>query len=178
MIHNRKTVFETKWFSVEAKKTDLDDEPFYSLKLPDYVAVVPWTSSGEIVCVRQYRPAVEREVLELPSGLVDPGDTHRGAAERELQEETGYSAVNWSAFGPLFSDTGRLQNQMWCFAAYDVERLPNWQPEPGVEVVLLDSRELRVAIRDGRFRHALHLAALAIVCDLRMLIVNAWKTDI
>ncbi|MFV3037892.1 NUDIX hydrolase, partial [Klebsiella pneumoniae] len=74
------------------KKTDLDDEPFYSLKIPDYVTVIAWTREDRIVLVRQYRPAIERETLELPSGLVDTSDPPDVCAARELEEETGYRA--------------------------------------------------------------------------------------
>lgn len=162
MIRDRKTVFETPWFSVEAKQTDLDAQPFYSLKVPDYVAVVAWTADHRIVLVRQYRPAVEQETLELPSGLVDSGEPPDVCAARELEEETGYRAASLKHLGTLYSDTGRLQNRIWCYLARDVQPVAQWKAEAGIAVELLDRSALAAAMAAGRFNHALHVAALAL----------------
>jgi ADP-ribose pyrophosphatase len=165
VIRDRKTVFETRWFSVEAKKTDLDDEPFYSLKVPDYVAVIAWTSDERIVLVRQYRPAIEQETLELPSGLVDSGEPPDVCAARELEEETGYRAKSLKHLGTLYSDTGRLQNRIWCYLANSIKTIPDWRAEAGISVELLDRAALGAAIRNGQFNHALHVAALALSAE-------------
>src|SRR5687767_5099472 len=113
MINKREIAFATRWFEVEAKYTDADPQPFYSLKLPDYVTIIASTTSGDIVLVRQYRPAVEAVTLELPSGLVDGKDGPEATARRELEEETGYRAAEMVHLGTLYSDTGRLQNRLW-----------------------------------------------------------------
>jgi ADP-ribose pyrophosphatase len=58
--------------------------------------IVPVLPDGRILMVRQYRPAIDRETLELPAGAVDPGDaTTEDTARRELREETGYTAGKW-----------------------------------------------------------------------------------
>jgi hypothetical protein len=89
------TVFRTPWFELVARKegaaSDASD-PYYYLVLPDYVAVVATTVSGDFVLVRQFRPALDRLTLEVPSGQVDPGETPEQGARRELMEETGYLA--------------------------------------------------------------------------------------
>ena len=152
--------FETPWFSVVAKTLREDEDPWYSLRLPDYAAVVATTVEGRAVLVRQYRPAVETVTLELPSGLVDPGESPVEAARRELREETGYDAPSVELLGPLLPDTGRLGNRIWCCVAAGVRRLPDWIPEAGVEVVEMAVADLPAAVADGRFDHALHVAAL------------------
>jgi ADP-ribose pyrophosphatase len=136
------------------------EDPFYSLRLPDYAATVAVTDDDRFVLVRQYRPAVEKETLELPSGLVDAGEDPAVAARRELFEETGYDAPSMEALGPLLPDTGRLGNRIWCFYAAGVRRTGPWQPEDGIEVELLDVDALTKALRESRFDHALHVAAL------------------
>lgn len=161
MITKREIAFATRWFQVEAKHTDADPEPFYSLKLPDYVTVIAYTAQGDIVLVQQYRPAVEAVTLELPSGLVDGRDAAEATARRELEEETGYKAGEMVHLGTLYSDTGRLQNRLWCYLAKNVRPIQGWKTEePGIEIVLVSPADLAKAQLDGRFTHALHLAAL------------------
>jgi len=136
-----------------------EEAPYYSLKLPDYTSLIALTDDRRILLVRQYRPAVERYTLELPSGLVDPGESAAEAARRELLEETGYEAGEVEVLGRLFPDTGRLANQIWsCFAAG--VRWVGRAPEAGIEVVTYSLAELWRATEDGHFDHALHVAIL------------------
>ncbi len=60
---------------------------------PGAVAVVAVTEGGSVVLVHQYRPAVDRWVLEVPAGTCDvPGEPNDVTAHRELAEEVGYAA--------------------------------------------------------------------------------------
>ncbi len=67
------------------------------------VVVVAVTPSGSVVLERQFRPPMGRDVIELPAGLVDPGESMEVAAKRELIEETGWSAgkIEFLAEGPI-----------------------------------------------------------------------------
>jgi ADP-ribose diphosphatase len=152
--------FATPWFQVVGKTMREGEDAWYSLRLPDYAATVALTPDGCVVLVRQYRPAVEKETLELPSGLVDEGETPETAARRELLEETGYEAAEVELLGPLLPDTGRLGNRIWCCAARGLRRAENWTAEPGIEVVLATPAGLKEAIASGGFDHALHVAAV------------------
>jgi 8-oxo-dGTP pyrophosphatase MutT (NUDIX family) len=69
------------------------------------VGIVPLTDDGAVILIRQFRPPVNRYVIELPAGLCDPGETLEEAARRELTEETGYSAGTLTPLteGPLSS---------------------------------------------------------------------------
>ena len=91
--------FATPWFQILAKTMREGEPPYYSLKLPDYTSIVALTDDQQILIVRQYRPAVERYTLELPSGLVDPGETPRNRPSRTARE-TGYDAANVEDLGP------------------------------------------------------------------------------
>ncbi len=57
------------------------------------VAVVPMLSTNEVVCVRQYRPSLQTDLLEIPAGICDvEGEAPIDTAQRELGEEAGYRA--------------------------------------------------------------------------------------
>lgn len=57
---------------------------------PGAVAVVAITENDEVLMVRQYRKAIERELLEIPAGKLEEGESREVCVERELMEETGY----------------------------------------------------------------------------------------
>lgn len=154
--------WRTPWFQVVAKTMREGEEPYYSLRLPDYAAVVALTGEGKVLVVRQYRPAVERDTLELPSGLIDPGETPAEAARRELLEETGYEAADVEDLGPMLPDCGRLGNRIFTCVAKGLRRVPDRAPEEGIHVLEWTPEELVSATRDGRFDHALHVANLMI----------------
>jgi ADP-ribose pyrophosphatase len=155
-----KTVFSTAWFDVIAKSNGGGD-PYYSLRLLDYVATIGLTAEQEFILVRQYRPAVERMTLELPAGHVEAGESPADSARRELEEETGFTSSRVELLGKLTPDTGRLSNTLWCFLAADAVRItPSQPPESGIEVVLCSPSDLSLKIRSGEFDHALHLAAV------------------
>lgn len=156
-----RSVFHTPWFDLVARFVDYDDErPFYSVQTDDYVTVVPVTSDGGVVLVRQYRPAVEKWTLEFPAGHVDPGQSPEDAARAELEEETAHTAAKFESLGVLHPDTGRLSNRMWCFAAKGVVPLPiPRDPEAGIEVVIEPVENLGCLMDAGVFDHALHIAA-------------------
>lgn len=153
-------VYRTPWCELMAKTMKPGEEPWYSLRGADYTTVVALTEEQRILAVRQYRPAVERFTIELPSGIIDPGETPAQSACRELIEETGYQAAELEDLGPMFPDVGRLGTRVWFFWAAGVRPVENWSPEEGVEVLSYSMDELARAIEDGTFDHALHVAAL------------------
>lgn len=163
MIRDRKAAFTTPWFELTAKQTDLDPQPFYSLKQADYVAVIAITAEGDHVFVRQYRPAVEDYTLELASGLVDDGSTPEATVIRELEEETGYSGANPQLLGALYPDTGRLQNRMWCYVVRDVRAIPGYKVERGMEPVVVSADRVEDVLRGGELSCALHYAAFMLL---------------
>ena len=152
--------FSTPWFELLAKTMRPDEAPYYSLRLPDYAAIVATTDDRRVLAVRQYRPALDRYTLELPSGIVDPGETPEAAARRELVEETGYEATDMEPLGAMTVDNGRLGNRIWHFLAEGVRPVEGRLPEEGVEVLSYSISGLQRAILAGEFDHALHIAGV------------------
>jgi ADP-ribose pyrophosphatase len=148
--------FETPWFRLLAKTMKEGDQPYYSLVPPDYVSLIALTEEGRVVIVRQYRPAVERYTLELPSGLIDPGESPDQTARRELLEETGFEAGEVEVLGSMDADTGRLGNRSWVCFAKDVRPVAGRAPEAGIDVLEWRIEDLYKAIVEDRFSNGLH----------------------
>ena len=160
-ISDRHVAFATPWFDVIAKHVDDDPQPHYTVRPPDYASVFATDTDGRVLLVRQYRPVVEAYTLELPSGLVDEGETPEASMRRELVEETGHEAGEMELLGSLLPDVGRLGNRMWCFSARNVRPiLPAPALEAGIELVLMTPEEFVQALTDRRCDHALNFAVL------------------
>ncbi|MGK7873336.1 MAG: NUDIX hydrolase [Xenococcaceae cyanobacterium] len=127
--------------------------------MPDYVSIIAVTEGQDILLVRQYRPVVESYTLEVPSGHVDPGESPADAAKRELLEETGYRAENVELLGNFLPDSGRLENEMWCYYASGVVRTTS-VTEIGIEVILHDYKNIMKLVAEGKIQNALHVGAI------------------
>jgi ADP-ribose pyrophosphatase len=136
--------------------------PFYRIDSADWVNVVAVTPAAELVMVRQYRHGEGRVTLEIPGGLVDPGETGGQAAARELLEETGYRARSLVHLGAVNPNPALFGNRTETWAALGAERVAELQKGHPAETVveLLPRAELHEALRAGRISSALVIAAL------------------
>ncbi|MCB0579038.1 MAG: NUDIX hydrolase, partial [Phaeodactylibacter sp.] len=125
------------------------------LEAEDSVNVVPLTADGKILFVRQYRFGIGSHTLELPGGIVDPGEGHRQAAERELREETGYAGGQWAYLGKIASNPVFMDNYIHHWVARGVEATAAQQLDEGeeVEVVPLAEEEARRRLLQGEIQH-------------------------
>ncbi|KAL1841052.1 hypothetical protein VTJ49DRAFT_7436 [Mycothermus thermophilus] len=98
------------------------------------VAIVEKETGPEIVLQKQYRPPIDKVVVELPAGLVDEGETAEEAAIRELKEETGYVAEVLETSPVMFNDPGFCNtNLRMVHVTVDMNRPENQDPRPQLE---------------------------------------------
>jgi 8-oxo-dGTP pyrophosphatase MutT (NUDIX family) len=166
-IVERRLAYDSPYVKIVEKDVDFGDplgiETFWSVRTGRYAAIVAVTEDGRIPLVRQFRPAVESFVLELPSGAVDPGEEPDAAARRELLEETGCEAQELVLLGKLHVDSGRLETQQWAWFAPDarvVSDVPTGD-EP-LEHLFVSPRELKELILGGEFNLSIHVAMIGL----------------
>jgi ADP-ribose pyrophosphatase len=86
----------------------------------DCVAVVALDEQGNVLLVRQFRHAVDRFLLEVPAGGIDPGEEPLDSVRRELQEEIGYFPRKIDKLGGFYSIPGYGTEYLHCFLATDL----------------------------------------------------------
>ena len=135
---------------------------FFRIDASDWVNVVPLTVQGEVVMIRQYRHGTGEVTLEIPGGIIDPGEEPHQAAGRELVEETGYRAGRLVSIGATNPNPAIFGNRVHTFLATDLEWVgqpENTGTEETVVELVLEER-LRGIVREGGVDHALVIAAL------------------
>lgn len=162
----RETVADCRIFSVERSDAlsplDSGAYSFYRIQSPDWAQIVAITRERAVVLVRQYRHGCQRMTLEIPGGLVDPGEDPEEAALRECLEEAGYRATTAVSLGAVSPNPALFANRLHSFLATDVElerAVQNTGTEQ-TEVVLVPVRELERLLCDGEIEHALVAATL------------------
>lgn len=136
--------------------------PFFRIDSVDWVNVVPLTSDDEVVMVKQFRHGLREITLEVPGGMVDPGEEPRAAALRELVEETGYRAGEIYDLGSVNPNPALFGNRLHTFVAKGCERVTEVANDEREETIveLVPRRKLRELVLAGKVDHALVLAAL------------------
>ena len=154
-------VFEVSVTEARSPRT-AEVHSFYRIDSSEWCNIIPITRDGEVVMVRQYRHGAREVTLEIPGGLVDPGETPAAAAARELLEETGYRAASVRALGVVNPNPALFGNRCHTFLAEEVEwerAVVNDSTEETV-VELVSRADVKARVRNGDITHALVIAAL------------------
>ena len=125
------------------------------------VAVVALDEQGHVILVRQFRHAVDRFLLEIPAGGIDPGEEPIDSVRRELQEEIGYFPRKIDKLGGFYSIPGYGTEYLHCFLATDLvpSRLMA-EDTDDIELVRISLEEIPRLIASGEICDGKTIAAL------------------
>lgn len=120
------TVFTGRKFEVERRAVQINGAThiFDIVVHPGAAVILPILPDGRLVLIQAYREAVRQELIELPAGTIDPGETPAACAVRELAEETGYRAGRIEPLVDCYSSPGILNEHMHGFVATDLTSGP------------------------------------------------------
>jgi len=134
----------------------------------DCVAVVAIDEQDNVLLVRQFRHAVDRFLLEIPAGGIDPGEEPIDSVRRELQEEIGYFPRKIDKLGGFYSVPGYGTEYLHCFLATDLvpARLVA-EDTDDIELVRVSLNQIPRLIASGEICDAKSIAALLIFLFIR-----------
>ena len=159
------SLFRGAWVRVDREEWPGID-PREVVRVHDAAAVLPVTPSGDVLLVRQFRPAARRAVLEIPAGLLDvEGEEPAECAARELYEETGHRAASIDRLAGIFPSPGSWTEFVHIFVARAGAE-PEGAPEDGIEVIRRPLSEMVAEARAGRIDDAKTALAL-LLADAR-----------
>lgn len=125
------------------------------------VAVVALDNENNVLLERQFRYGPGKELLEIPAGGIDPGETPEETARREMQEETGYAPGRLERLGGFYSAPGYASEYLYLFLATELSpaRLIAEDTEE-IKLVRLPLAEAVELIRSGEIQDAKSIAGL------------------
>ncbi len=125
------------------------------------VPIVPGDAGPAVLMLRQYRPALERTILELPAGTREPDEPWLLCAQRELREETGRRAATFTPLGEVWAAPGLSNERMALFLAQGLSDDPlPMDVDEEIAVEAWPLAELAAMAIDGRLDDAKSVAAV------------------
>lgn len=145
-----------------ADPRDGSEHPRVVITAPDWVTVVALTPEGQAVLIRQFRIGIEGNTLEVPGGMVEPGEDPAAAAARELEEETGYRPAQLVKLGAVHPNPALQTNLCHSYLALGCEQVLAGAQDASedIEVVLVPASALQRMVREGEITHALVVNAV------------------
>lgn len=128
---------------------------------PGGTVILPITDDGRVVMVRNWRWSINRELLELPAGTIEPLEEPEDCACRELEEETGYSCGKIRPLCRFYSSPGVMTELLYAFLATELQAgQQNLAPDEKITIEIMSFDELDHAIREGQIMDGKTLATL------------------
>jgi ADP-ribose pyrophosphatase len=132
---------------------------------PGAVAIVPLLDDGRVLLVRQFRRAVAQDLLEVPAGTLEPGETPGECARRELAEEVGCAAARWECLASFYTAPGVMSEEMHVFLARDLSPAQAEHEEEDLRVETVPLAEARRRAIAGEIRDAKSIAGILLACE-------------
>ncbi len=166
-----RVLFEGKLFrvvEVQQRMRDGSSAPRQVIAHPGAVLIVPLVDADRVCLIRNERVAVGKTLIELPAGTLDGREPPRAAAQRELAEETGYTAERWRELPGFFMSPGILRERMHVFVAEGLTAgNPAREAGENIDNLVVPWKEAMAMVTSGEIEDAKTLCALLMWDRLR-----------
>ncbi len=156
--------FQGRIVKLRVDKVRLPDGRITTREIAEHgasVCVVPVDPQGNVLLVRQYRKPVEDQLLEVPAGGVEAGESPEQAAVRELQEEVGFTAKKIQLLSSFWISPGWCTEYMYAYLATELE--PATLPadfDENIAVVPVSLGEVEGLLQSGEIKDLKTIASL------------------
>ncbi|MFT5050029.1 MAG: 8-oxo-dGTP pyrophosphatase MutT (NUDIX family) [Chlamydiales bacterium] len=170
-VHDSERVYDSAWCGLRRDTVILPNgrhQEYHVFEVSDAAVVVPVLPDGSIVLLGQYRYPHGKTHWEVPAGRIGEGETPAGAIERELLEETGYSAGQLHPLPGFYPTNGISAHYAHAFYALDCARVTAPQPEDSEQIMVkVHTRaEVRALLRAGLIQDGFSALSLLYYLDL------------
>lgn len=151
---DRKILFKGLVVDLEQMEVKIGEKGWHLFQIvrhPGGVGVLPLHEDGTVTLIRQLRPAVDRQTLEIPAGRLDPGEDPAACGKRELLEETGLVAANLESLGFMYPSPGVFDEAIHLFLATGLQQ-GDAEPEhyEDIETVRVSLQDAVRMVAEGR----------------------------
>jgi ADP-ribose pyrophosphatase len=154
------------WATLRTDKCQMPDgrivPSYYVLEYPDWANAVALTEDNKIIMVRQYRHAASIVSLEIPGGVIEPGESPETGMKRELLEETGYQFDKLELLCKLHANPSTANNVTHCYLARGGKKVQgqHLDEQEQIEVEEYTIDEVKQLLADNKITQALHCTTL------------------
>lgn len=158
------TIYDGKILKLRVETVELENKRYSKREIVDHqkgVGIIAFDGNDKIWMVKQYRKAIDKITLEIPAGLVDPGEMPIETAKRELQEEVGYLPETISYLFDMHASPGFTNDKLSFFLAKDLVKSSLEQDEDeNVEACAIEIKELYKMVENGEITDAKTIIAI------------------
>jgi len=151
-------IYEGRIINVRVDTVELPNKKYSKREIvehPGAVGIVAITQDKKIILVKQFRKPVEKTLLEIPAGKLEPNEDPRNCATRELEEETGFASDNIKKLMEFYTTPGFSNEVMHIYLAENLrEGNVNLDEDENIEIVKLPIEEVVDMIRNGQIKDA------------------------
>lgn len=130
---------------------------------PGAVGILPILNENEIILIKQFRKAVDKEIYEIPAGTLEPNEAPEECAKRELEEECGYRAKSWEKSHTFYTAPGFCNELMHLFVAEELlQTQQDLEPDEEIEPIVADWNQIKKWIDEEKIQDAKTLVAISV----------------
>ena len=148
-----KSIFQGRIVNLQIEDHILPDGREASFEIihhPGGAAALPLLDDGRVVLIRQFRPALQQIIIELPAGKLESGEAPETCIRRELEEEIGYRCGRLAPLGRMWPAVGFCDELIHLFLAHDLEHVTaSPEADEFIEPLILPFSTVLKMVADG-----------------------------